>query len=126
MSGTPPPGGRRGARRDLGPRPIGESVSQAVARLSEAGPAQLSAVFSRWEEVAGPVLGRHVRPVRISGGVLVVAADHPAWATEVRALSASVLERVGEIAGEVPDRLEVTVRRPGGPAGKARIPPPVG
>lgn len=122
----PPWGGRRGPRHDPGPRPITESVAQAVARLSEAGPAQLSAVFSRWEEVAGPVLSRHVRPVRISGGVLVVAADHPAWATEVRALAASLLERVGEMAGEVPDRLEVTVRRPDEGAGKARIPPPVG
>ena len=123
MSGSPP-GGRRW--RDLGPRPVRESVVQAVSRLGEAGPAQLSAVFNRWEEVAGPVLSRHVWPLRISGGVLVVAADHPAWATEVRALSASLLERVGEIAGEVPDRLEVTVKPPAGGSGKARIPPAVG
>ncbi|MHB1584122.1 MAG: DUF721 domain-containing protein [Acidimicrobiales bacterium] len=125
MSGTPP-GGRRGPRRDAGPRPLSESLAQAVARLGDAGPAQLSAIFSRWDEVAGPVLGRHVRPLRISGGVLVVAVDHPAWATEVRAMAASLLERVGEIAGEVPDRLEVTVRRPGGGSQKARNQPPVG
>jgi predicted nucleic acid-binding Zn ribbon protein len=86
----------------------------------------LSAVFSRWDEVAGPVLARHVRPLRISGGVLVVAADHPAWATEVRAMAASLLARVGEIAGEVPDRLEVTVRRPGAGSERARNQPPIG
>lgn len=105
---------------------MAESLDQALSRLGEVGPAQLSAVFTRWEEVAGPVLSRHVRPLRISGGVLVVAADHPAWATEVRALGASLLERVGEIAGEVPDRLDVIVRPPGGGGQKARKRPSVG
>lgn len=123
-----PPGARRRppVRRDVGPRPVAESLEEAVSRLGEAGPAQLSAVFSRWEDIAGPVLGRHVRPLRISGGVLVLAADHPAWATEVRALSRSLLDRVGEISGEVPDRVEVTVRAPRRGPGKAPDPPPVG
>lgn len=126
MSGPPPPSRWRGPRQDAGPRPLSESLAQAVSRLGEAGPAQLSAIFNRWDEVAGPVLARHVQPLRISGGVLVVAADHPAWATEVRTMAASLLERVGEIAGEVPDRLEVTVRRPGGGSQKARNHRPVG
>jgi len=56
-------------------------------------------------------MARHVRPVRLSGGVLVVAVDQPAWATQVRALGTGLLARVGEIGGTVPDRLQVTVKR---------------
>jgi predicted nucleic acid-binding Zn ribbon protein len=104
---------------DPGPSRLGDGLDEAVARLAppDAGSApasagSLSAVFTRWEEIVGPGLARHVRPLRLSGGVLVVAVDHPAWATQVRSLGASLLGRVGEVSGQVPDRLEVTVRPP--------------
>jgi predicted nucleic acid-binding Zn ribbon protein len=127
VSGEPPRRRRRRPGVDPGPRRLGEGIDDALARLGRPGaPApgagSLSAVFTRWEEIAGPALARHVRPVRLSGGVLVVAADHPAWATQVRSLGAGLLARVGEVSGQAPDRLEVTVRpgpqrpasRPGG------------
>jgi predicted nucleic acid-binding Zn ribbon protein len=100
---------------------LGEGLEDAVARLGRPdaptpSAGALSAVFTRWEEIAGPALSRHVRPLRLSGGVLVVAADHPAWATQVRALGTGLLARVGEVSGQAPDRLEVTVRPlPGAP-----------
>lgn len=116
---------RRRPGHDPGPRPVGESLDAAVARMGPVGlppaPASsLSAVFSRWEEIAGPAVARHVRPVRLRGGVLVVAADHPAWATQVRALGAGLLTRVGEVSGQAPERLEVTVD--GRPEGARRRP----
>jgi predicted nucleic acid-binding Zn ribbon protein len=43
--------------------------------------------------------------------VLVVAVDHPAWATQVRALGASLLAKVAEVTGELPERLEISVRK---------------
>jgi Dna[CI] antecedent, DciA len=119
---------RRRSGVDRGPRPLGESLDDAVAGLAppptappptgqtpgpSAGPVTagaLSAVFSRWEEIVGPSVARHVRPVRFSGGVLVVAVDQPAWATQVRALGPGVLARVGEVGGVVPDRLQITVK----------------
>lgn len=73
----------------------------------------LGSVFSRWDEIVGPALARHVRPLTLADGVLAVAVDQPAWATQVRALGATILERVGEVAGEVPAELRVAVR-PGG------------
>jgi predicted nucleic acid-binding Zn ribbon protein len=102
---------------DSGPRPLGEMLDAAVTRLGPAGlpptaAASMSAVFSRWEEIAGPALALHARPLRLQGAVLVVAVDNPAWATQVRALGADLLARVGEVSGRTPERLEVTVRRP--------------
>ncbi len=120
-----PPARRRPPGPDRGPRPLAEGLGDAVARL-DTDPGALGTLFSRWDEIAGPDLARHVRPLKLAGGVLVVAADHAAWATQVRALSTTLLERVGVIAGSVPTRLEVTVRRADG--GRQRAPggPPVG
>ncbi|MGH8989242.1 MAG: DUF721 domain-containing protein, partial [Acidimicrobiales bacterium] len=58
----------------------------------------------------GPHLSRHVRPLRLEAGTLLVAVDEPPWATEVRALGPGILARLTEEAGEPLDRLEVVVR----------------
>jgi predicted nucleic acid-binding Zn ribbon protein len=71
----------------------------------------VASVFSRWPEIAGPVLAEHVHPVRMAGDTLVVAADHPAWATRARAEGPAILRSVGQLAGTAPTRLDVVVRR---------------
>jgi hypothetical protein len=122
---SPRPRRRRRTGADRGPQRLGDSLDGALAGLApRSGPppaagspespaaGSLSAVFTRWEEIVGPAVARHVRPLRLSGGVLVVAVDQPAWATQVRALGAGLLTRVGEVGGVVPDRLQVTVRPP--------------
>ncbi|MGH9092679.1 MAG: DciA family protein, partial [Acidimicrobiales bacterium] len=91
---------------------------QGAGPTGPGGAGAMGAVFSRWEEIAGPALARHARPVRLAGDVLVVAVDEPAWATQVRSLGTELLRRVGEVAGRRPDRLRVTVRAPGGPPGE--------
>ncbi|HMD46767.1 MAG TPA: DUF721 domain-containing protein [Acidimicrobiales bacterium] len=103
---------RRGPLRAVsdGPRRVGDSLSVVARRLGPVDVEGLTAVFTRWEEIAGPVVAEHVRPVRVADGVLVVAADHPAWATQVRTLQAVLLAKVAEIAGRAPERLDVVIR----------------
>jgi len=130
---TDPPSGGPGRRRrrppgiDPGPRRLAEGLDAALRGLAppSGAPApaarSLAAVFAGWEEIVGPTLAGHVWPVGFSGGALVVAADHPAWATRVRMLGAEILVRVGERSGEAPGALRVVVRaRPeaGGRDGK--------
>ncbi|HUZ11184.1 MAG TPA: DUF721 domain-containing protein [Acidimicrobiales bacterium] len=104
---------RRRVRRPEGPRSLKDSLGPVVRRWGGSTDAMaLASVFTRWPEIAGPALAEHVRPVRLVDGVLVVAVDHPAWATRVRASGATLLGRVGELAGETPTRLDVIVRRP--------------
>jgi predicted nucleic acid-binding Zn ribbon protein len=82
-----------------------------TARLKRPDLDQLGTVIRRWEEIAGPTLSSHAQPVRLGDGVMVVAVDQPAWATQVRALSGALVTRIGEVTGHFPDRLEVVVRR---------------
>jgi predicted nucleic acid-binding Zn ribbon protein len=71
----------------------------------------MEVVFTRWEEVVGEELAAHLRPVRVDGQALVVAVDHPAWATRARMESGQILARVRAL-GETPvERLEVVVER---------------
>jgi predicted nucleic acid-binding Zn ribbon protein len=86
-------------------------LDAAVRRIAPQSAGEFGAIFGRWEEIVGPALAAHVRPVRATDEALVVAADHPAWATQIRALGTTVLAQVAEAAGRAPARLEVVVRR---------------
>jgi predicted nucleic acid-binding Zn ribbon protein len=77
-----------------------------------ASPATMEAVFARWDEVVEGDLAGHVRPLRLDGPTLVVAVDHPAWATRARMQSAQILARVQALGDTAIERLEVLVERP--------------
>jgi predicted nucleic acid-binding Zn ribbon protein len=112
----PPPGGpfRRRPRRapgpDPGPRPLSDALDVLVGHFGQGDAGVFGAVFARWEEIAGPAIAGHVQPLRMTGDVLVVRADHPAWATQVRSLAPTLLARVRAVTGAAPERLEVVIR----------------
>ena len=41
-------------------------------------------------------MAEHVQPIRLDRESLVVTVDHPAWATQVRRLGETLLDRVAE------------------------------
>ena len=73
---------------------------------------QLGGLFGRWDEVVGPAVSAHVSPVKLDRGVLLVEADDPAWATQVRFLADTIMTRLDEVAGVTVDSVEVRVGRP--------------
>ena len=95
-----------------GPRRIGESVPRVLRRLGAPPSDTMAVVFTRWAEVAGPALEEHVRPLRMDGSTLLVAADHPAWASRTRMESGAMLERAKALGETLVGRIEVVVQRP--------------
>ncbi len=85
---------------------------------------QIGGVFGRWDDAVGATVAAHVRPVRLDDGVLIVEADEPAWATQVKFLSGTIMERLAEVAGVRVERVEVRVAR-GAARGERRTPTPV-
>ncbi|HLX87921.1 MAG TPA: DUF721 domain-containing protein [Acidimicrobiales bacterium] len=100
---------RRGSTDD--PVKLSESLRAVSERLGGPRPDVLTAVFGRWEEVVGASMAAHVRPVRLHDDALVVAVDHPAWASQVRHLTPEILDRVRDACGSehAPARLEIRV-----------------
>jgi predicted nucleic acid-binding Zn ribbon protein len=84
-----------------------------VARAIGAPPAStLTAVFAGWNDIVGDAVAAHARPVSLVRGVLRVAVDQPAWATELRFIGPQLLQRCAEVTGDDSVvRLEVRVDR---------------
>ena len=85
------------------PPPLGDLVESLKSKRGWAARLRGARVFEAWPEIAGDELARHVEPVRLAGGVLVVRAESPAWATQVSYLAPQLLQRANEVlgAGEV-------------------------
>jgi predicted nucleic acid-binding Zn ribbon protein len=81
------------------PRPVGDSLAGLAKRLGAPPPALLTAVFAQWEDLVGPAIAAHAKPLSVTRRVLLIGADHPGWATQLRFLSADLLRRLEATAG---------------------------
>ena len=84
---------------DAEPRPVGESLGRIARHLGAPPPGALTLVFDGWEELVGPAVAAHARPVSLSRGTLVVAVDQPAWGAQLGWLEADLLRRFDERLG---------------------------
>jgi predicted nucleic acid-binding Zn ribbon protein len=74
----------------------------------------LASVFARWEEIVGPAVAGHARPLSLRGHVLVIGTDQPGWATQLRFLAPDLLGRLAAAVGDgAVERLEFKVTPPG-------------
>jgi predicted nucleic acid-binding Zn ribbon protein len=89
---------------------VGEALSRVAAALGMPAPDALGAVFGRWPELVGPALAARARPRSLRDRTLVVVADDPVWAAQLRWLEAELLSRIAAVAGPgVCERVEVRV-----------------
>jgi predicted nucleic acid-binding Zn ribbon protein len=113
-SGTP--------RSERDPKPISDSLDRVTKRLGTPGSEVLSAVFRRWEDLVGPDIAAHSKPVSLRGGVLVLMVDQPAWAAQLRYMTADLLAKLGEVAGSV-DVNEIHIKVSGEQPARGRFKP---
>jgi predicted nucleic acid-binding Zn ribbon protein len=96
------------------PKRVGEVLDRITQSLGVGRASTLPKVFSAWDDLVGPQVAAHARPRSLRDGVLAVAVDQPAWATQLRYLEADLLRRIADVVGEgVVTRVEVRVAPPG-------------
>ena len=86
------------ARRD-DPQPLNVAVGGMLSARGWRARAAVASVFGRWAEIVGAQVAAHVTPETFDDGELVVLADSPAWAAQMRLLAPQVLKRLGEELG---------------------------
>jgi predicted nucleic acid-binding Zn ribbon protein len=103
-----------------GPTELGGELARLARRPGWAERLGAARVEAAWAEIVGAELVAHCEPVRLAGGVLLVRAASPVWATQLRYLTAQLIERSDAVLGPGSVReLNVTVGaltgRTGGP-----------
>jgi predicted nucleic acid-binding Zn ribbon protein len=109
----------RPRKSEIEPRHVADSLDRATRRIGAPRTAVLTEVFSRWEQVVGPDIAAHAQPRSLRDGVLVIAVDQPAWASQLRFLGADLLARISDATGCC-DVAEIQVKVVGEPTRKTR------
>jgi predicted nucleic acid-binding Zn ribbon protein len=109
---------RSGAGPDArDPQMVSANIARLVVERGWSTPVAVGGVLGRWDSVVGADVAAHCRPVSFTEGVLTVAADSSAWATQVRLLLPTVMRRLAEEVGEGTVE-RIVVRGPAAPSWK--------
>lgn len=81
-------------RRVPGPEPVSDLVSGIVAAKGWDARLVTTNVLRGWPQIVGEAVAAHTTPVRLAGGILVVAAADHTWVTQVRYLAEAIREQV--------------------------------
>jgi predicted nucleic acid-binding Zn ribbon protein len=105
-----PRGGYSGPAPDgTDPQPIGAVLRGFAEDRGWQRPLAEARVFAEWSAIVGSDVAAHCAPVSLRAGELRIAAESTAWATQLRLLSATLLERlVNELGPSIVTRLAIT------------------
>lgn len=77
-----------------GPRRIGAFLTGGLSRAVAAYLDEATRLRAAWQAHVPEPLASHTEPVRLSGGVLVVHADTPVWASRLRQQQPTLVSRL--------------------------------
>jgi predicted nucleic acid-binding Zn ribbon protein len=97
------------------PTSFGTAVERLLAARGWRAKATDSSVLARWDAIVGADISAHATPVSLRDGVLELAAESTAWATQLRFLVPRILAELRrELGPETVTR--VNVRGPSAPS----------
>jgi len=87
---------------------LGAVVGDLVGERKWDEALRTAGIPARWEQIVGAEIAAHCRPDRLEGGELTCVAESTAWATQIRLLSRTILDRLAaEVGPGVVRRLRV-------------------
>ncbi|MHB8293688.1 MAG: DciA family protein [Acidimicrobiales bacterium] len=92
------------------PRTLGASLDALARSLGAPDATCVPLLFASWDDIVGASLARHTWPLSVSASGLLVATDHPGWATELRYKEGEVLTALRDKLGYSPAGIQVSLR----------------
>lgn len=82
------------------PQLFSAAAGDLAKRRGWSGRVSEGAVLGRWESVVGEQIAAHATPTELRDGVLSVAAESTAWATQLRLVQAQILGKIASAVGD--------------------------
>jgi predicted nucleic acid-binding Zn ribbon protein len=81
------------------PQPLGRVARDLAKKRGWSAQVAEGTVFGQWPSVVGRQIADHATPMSLSDGVLNVAAESTAWATQLRMIQAQLLAKIAAAVG---------------------------
>lgn len=82
------------------PQPLGRLARDVASSRGWSPRVSEGAVFGQWAQVVGDQIAEHAQPSSLRDGVLTIAAESTAWATQLRMVQAQVLAKIAAAVGD--------------------------
>jgi predicted nucleic acid-binding Zn ribbon protein len=90
------------------PQQLGDLINRLVRVRGWQQSTAEARIFGTWDRLVGRDLAAHCRPVKLDDKELTIEAESTAWATQLRGLATSLLDRIGtEVGKDVVRRIHV-------------------
>ena len=100
-------------RRKTTPQPIGSMLGPVLADLGLETTQAAFRILELWEDVVGPEIAKHCRPVSVRRGVLEAEVDSSVWCQQLQMQRPQLLAGLREALGpEAPSDLRFRVGYP--------------
>jgi len=61
---------------------------------------ELSALYAKWQEIAGELIAENSKPIRVSDGTVTVICTSSVWAGEIKMMSEMLIDKMNtEVQG---------------------------
>lgn len=100
---------------DRDPQVLDATMDRLVAEHGWSTNVAVAGAIARWDHIVGPEVAAHCRAERYADAELTVRADSTAWATQVRLLAPTLVQRLNQELGDDTVR-RVIVVGPTGPS----------
>jgi predicted nucleic acid-binding Zn ribbon protein len=81
------------------PQPLGKAARDLAKKRGWSGHVAEGTVLGHWPAVVGAQIADHATPTGLNDGVLSVAAESTAWATQLRMIQAQLLAKIAAAVG---------------------------
>ena len=78
---------------DREPVRITSSLDKVAKRFGTSSAIAFNGLFERWDELVGPSIAAHAKPVSLRRGHLRVEVDSTAWAAQLRFMTSDLVDR---------------------------------
>lgn len=82
------------------PQPLASLASSLVRSRGWSKQVSEGVVLGSWATVVGPEIADHAEPTSLNDGVLAIAAESTAWATQLRLMQSQILAKITAAVGQ--------------------------
>jgi predicted nucleic acid-binding Zn ribbon protein len=83
-----------------GCKSIRDLIPDLVAEMNLESPFFVGEIQEQWEQIVGSILFTHSYPLKKTGSVLYIEADHPVFANDITMMKKMIMEKIKNLCGE--------------------------
>lgn len=89
---------------------LGDELNRLLHRLGSPNIDTVSGVFGLWHELVGDQVARHVTPIKLDRGRLLIEVDDPAWSTHMKFLERDICTSLSHHTGTTISAIDIRVK----------------